>query len=146
MALFPKFPWLNFHDLNLDWILEALKKNTDDIEALQSIVEPASLYITTSGTFSVDSPKVGIVEANVTPLQVQQMLQENTSPMIMSIKLKVNGTVISTFGTATKGSNKAEVHILCHGEQYVDAETSYSFNGVITGSTLGWSAVVTRTA
>ena len=26
MGLFENFPWTNFHDLNLDWILEEVKK------------------------------------------------------------------------------------------------------------------------
>ena len=32
MALFPKFPYLNFHELNLNWIIEQVKTNKDNIE------------------------------------------------------------------------------------------------------------------
>ena len=37
MGLFPKFPYTNFHELNLDWIVEQTKKNTEAIKQLSEV-------------------------------------------------------------------------------------------------------------
>ena len=37
MALFPKFPYLNFHELNLNWLIDQVKTNKNNIEKIDSI-------------------------------------------------------------------------------------------------------------
>ena len=36
MGLFHNFPYTNFHELNLDWLVEQTKKNTDAIAQLEA--------------------------------------------------------------------------------------------------------------
>ena len=37
-----RFPYTNFHDLNLDWIIEQIKKNTTDEEEQNRLIEELS--------------------------------------------------------------------------------------------------------
>lgn len=37
--MFENFPYTNFHELNLDWILDRMKKNSEDQEALKKYVD-----------------------------------------------------------------------------------------------------------
>lgn len=37
--MFEKFPYTNFHELNLDWLLDRMKKNSEDQEALKKYVD-----------------------------------------------------------------------------------------------------------
>lgn len=44
MGTFEQFPYTNYHDLNLDWIIEALKELNDrvtDLEARVTALEEA---------------------------------------------------------------------------------------------------------
>lgn len=37
--MFEKFPYTNFHELNLDWILDRMKKNSEDLVTLKEYVD-----------------------------------------------------------------------------------------------------------
>lgn len=57
MGLFEQFPYTNFHDLNLDWIIKALKdldKKVDTIE--ERITEAAKVYVDARIKEFVDGP------------------------------------------------------------------------------------------
>ena len=57
MGLFEQFPYTNFHDLNLDWIIKALKdldKKVDTIE--ERITEAAKIYVDARIKEFVDGP------------------------------------------------------------------------------------------
>lgn len=57
MGLFEQFPYSNFHDLNLDWIIKALKdldKKVDTIE--ERITEAAKIYVDARIKEFVDGP------------------------------------------------------------------------------------------
>lgn len=57
MGLFEHFPYTNFHDLNLDWIIKALKdldKKVDTIE--ERITEAAKVYVDARIKEFVDGP------------------------------------------------------------------------------------------
>lgn len=52
MAIFDNFPYTNFHDLNLDWIIEQVKKYGSTIEEidveLRGEIEDAIAYMQTN--------------------------------------------------------------------------------------------------
>lgn len=142
MGLFNHFPYLNMHELNLNWIIEQVKANKTDIEVLQAIAEPASMLVSFTGSLTAGTPKVGTVTANVTPLQVYNMLGNDTDPFILSVKLAGHSTVMSCLCYATKGSAKGNLTILAKAYQYVDASTTNEIDIVLTGSGSGWTALV----
>ena len=37
--MFENFPYTNFHELNLDWLLNRMKKNSEDQETLKKYVD-----------------------------------------------------------------------------------------------------------
>lgn len=49
MALFPKFPYLNFHELNLNWLIDQVKTNKDSIEKIDSITADFIISKTADG-------------------------------------------------------------------------------------------------
>lgn len=50
-----KLPWSNFHELNLDWILEEMKKLREDVDALTGAASPSSSTPQMDGTASAGS-------------------------------------------------------------------------------------------
>ena len=62
MALFPKFPYLNFHELNLDWIIEQVKANKEKIEKIESVYDPVIINFATA---DIESHETQTVDATV---------------------------------------------------------------------------------
>lgn len=50
-----KLPWSNFHELNLDWILEEMKQLREDVDALTGAASPSSATPQMDGTGSAGS-------------------------------------------------------------------------------------------
>ena len=44
MGLFDRFPWVNTHDLNLDWIIQKMKEwgkeSSENVSAARTAAEP----------------------------------------------------------------------------------------------------------
>lgn len=53
MAWYNQFPWTNFHQLNLDWILQQVSANADNISQLQGAINAISPDITNSNILTV---------------------------------------------------------------------------------------------
>lgn len=45
MGLFNHFPYVNFHELNLDWLLEKVKTLETNVSSLIELIDPEDLYI-----------------------------------------------------------------------------------------------------
>ena len=81
MGIFEQFPYTNFHDLNLDWILRAIKsmdKKLDEFVAsnVLSYADPIQWDIETQyakNTVVVD-PKTGTAYMSINPVPVGQLL------------------------------------------------------------------------
>ena len=81
MGIFEQFPYTNFHDLNLDWILNAIRsmdKKLDEFVAsnVLSYAEPIQWDIETQyakNTVVVD-PKTGTAYMSINPVPVGQLL------------------------------------------------------------------------
>lgn len=57
MGLFEQFPYTNFHDLNLDWIIKALKDLDEKVDTIEErITEAAKLYVDARIKEFVDGP------------------------------------------------------------------------------------------
>lgn len=94
MALFPKFPYLNFHELNLNWIIEQVKANKEKIDNLEGATEVITFMASANATVT-DSGWVNVpVVCNKSPLEVFNAIKSN-SPVNMIYKLSVrNGKFI----------------------------------------------------
>lgn len=53
MAWYNKFPWTNFHELNLDWIINQVSTNTDNISQLQGAINNIRPGIVNSNIITV---------------------------------------------------------------------------------------------
>ena len=81
MGIFEQFPYTNFHDLNLDWILRAIQsmdKKLDEFVAsnVLSYADPIQWDIETQyakNTVVVD-PKTGTAYMSINPVPVGQLL------------------------------------------------------------------------
>lgn len=57
MGLFEHFPYTNFHDLNLDWIIKALKDLDEKVDTIEErITEAAKVYVDERIKEFVDGP------------------------------------------------------------------------------------------
>lgn len=57
MGLFEQFPYTNFHDLNLDWIIKALKDLDNKVDTIEErITEAAKVYVDARIKEFVDGP------------------------------------------------------------------------------------------
>ena len=146
MGLFEHFPYLNMHELNLNWLIQQTKANTDAIEDLNAIEDPKTFLVTTTGTLVVNTPKIGTVASNCVPLDIYNKLSNDLKAPVFFVKAVVNGTVISFTASATRGGTKGVVYITCEGYQYVDDGVTYTIRMLITGSGGTWTANVVRTA
>ena len=69
MGLFDKFPYTNFHELNLDWIIKALKDLDTKVDNLQAtITEEAKKYIDQRIKEFVEGP-LADMQADITRLE-----------------------------------------------------------------------------
>lgn len=81
MGIFEQFPYTNFHDLNLDWILRAIQsmdKKLDEFVAsnVLSYADPLQWDIETQYTKNtvVVDPKTGTAYMSINPVPVGQLL------------------------------------------------------------------------
>lgn len=65
MGLFEHFPYTNFHQLNLDWIVRQLKKKEDRVEALEGRMDQAEADI------DALEGRMDTAEGNITNLNTQ---------------------------------------------------------------------------
>ena len=81
MGIFEQFPYTNFHDLNLDWILHAIQSMDKKLDAfvasnVLSYAEPIQWDIETQyakNTVVID-PKTGTAYMSINPVPVGQLL------------------------------------------------------------------------
>ena len=78
MGLFDKFPYTNFHELNLDWIIKALKDLDHKVDNLQAtITEEAKKYIDQRIQEFVEGP-LKDMQADITRLESEfQQLEQD---------------------------------------------------------------------
>lgn len=92
MALFPKFPYLNFHELNLDWIIEQVKANKEKIESLEGATDVITfmaknnITVTSSGWFNAP------LTCNKSPKEVYDAIASG-DPVQMIYKLSCRNGV-----------------------------------------------------
>lgn len=63
MAIFEKFPYLNFHSLNLDWLLKKTTEHTGEIAALDARIK--ALEQAPDISFTIDGDGMGDVSCTL---------------------------------------------------------------------------------
>lgn len=92
------FPYTNFHDLNLDWIIEYLKSNKSEIEALINQFENLIVQTTGDSTNKVMSQNAVTVQANYLSSRINSL---NTTVEELTAKLNEDIANLAEFETET---------------------------------------------
>ena len=142
MGIFENFPYTNFHDLNLDWLLKLTKKNSEDIEALQEIAEPICFYLD-AGTSLSSETQDARVTCNASAAEVYRLLAANETPCILNVKVRIsqNRAISQGFVSAYRGGRN-EVIIVTEG-WHLNGDTLERVDAIINGNILGWTSEVT---
>lgn len=77
MALFENFPYTNFHEMNLDWLIKQTKNNSDDIDALNK-------YIT--GTLS--DAVIAFLEDNLDRITMSAIYNEANASIALDFEVE----------------------------------------------------------
>ena len=136
MALFPKFPYLNFHELNLDWIIEQVKANKDKIEKIESVYDPVIINLTVPELESHESITVDVT-VNKSAYEILSLIKSTESQFTPTIRLKA-GTIAKSY-IMSAYSYDAGLR-----NTSVIVATAGDYTATITIATGGASAVVTK--
>lgn len=91
------FPYTNFHDLNLDWIIEYVKSNKSEIEDLINQFENLIVQTTGNSTNKVMSQNAVTVQLNYLSSRINTL---NTTVEELTAKLKEDRNRLSTIENA----------------------------------------------
>ena len=70
MGAFEHFPYANFHDLNLDWILGVVKGIPGDVKAAQDEMRPTVTVVNITPDMWVQDPNGYYAEKDLSPWRV----------------------------------------------------------------------------
>ena len=122
MGLFEHFPYTNFHQLNLDWIVRQLKKKEDRVEALEGRMDQAESDI------DALEGRMDTAEGNITNLNTQINgsggLKDRVTTLETGYNNLKNASMITALNTPTTTASNV-------GLPY--SKTTYT-NGVPTSS------------
>ena len=94
MGLFEHFPYVNFHEKNIDWILRDIKKRDDDIANLQSRMTAAEGNITNLFTITTNlDGRVTICETDISGLKTRVDAAEDNITNLFTITTSLDGRV-----------------------------------------------------
>ena len=79
MGLFHEFPYANFHELNLDWIVKFVKKVRDRLDLIDAAVKNAQDARDASEAYSLDSEAWAVGTKNGEPVDQDAPQHENNS-------------------------------------------------------------------
>lgn len=136
MALFPKFPYLNFHELNLNWIIDQVKANKDNIEKIESVYDPVIINFATADIESHVSQTVDAT-VNKSAYEVYQIVtngEKQFTPTVRLIEGALRTAYIMNCYAYTTGLRNTTVIVATAGD----------ITATITIAPGGASAVVTK--
>lgn len=88
MGLFEHFPYSNFHELNLDWIISEIKKLRDDVDALQKKIDGLKEEILNEVDQKIADAKTEIL--NQLEIEINNLREELTQLIDTKIQDAVN--------------------------------------------------------
>lgn len=104
MAIFGQFPWLNFHEMNLDWCIRTVKSCQETVEsALADVSNAVAMYfadhIDTTLSVSGDAADAAVVGTRVSNLQGTvtnhgTAITQNTNNIGHIYNLEISGTTV----------------------------------------------------
>ena len=104
MGLFNRFPYTNFHALNLDWLINKVKDLANSIPTKVSQLENDSGYITSAQSGAVDSIN-GMTGAVVLDASDVGALPDNYSPPVTSVNAKTGAVVLDASDVGAMPNN-----------------------------------------
>lgn len=96
MGIFEHFPYTNFHELNLDWLLNAVKKLDKKVEALTAAADPVVINITAGNTEAGTPKEITDVKCNISPAELYNIVTAGTKPVVGSVNISVDGVTMAT--------------------------------------------------
>ena len=145
MGIFEHFPYTNFHELNLDWLLNAVKKLDKKVETIQLASDPVFININAGETESGVDKDVTNVTCSVSPAELANLLGDPEKPLIFSIKMQADGSEMATGMVAFEtGFSRATTYIAAQFISHAGSETPETYNVLITIAPGGNSAQVSR--
>lgn len=127
MGLFEHFPYVNFHEKNIDWILRDIKKRDDDIADLQERMTAAEgnitnlFTITTSldGRVTICENRITAAETDISGLKTRMTTAEGNITDLQGRMTEAE----STINTLADGLTNAQTNILNLGQRLSTAES-----------------------
>lgn len=88
---FHVYPYTNFHDLNLDWILEEMKKVSDAIDTWSNeAVEQANAYTDSVNAQTVDKVNADITQFKADVNSANRQYQQNINNVLTQFQTQIN--------------------------------------------------------
>ena len=109
MALFEKFPWINFHDLNLNWILKKLGDHEDRVTTLETEMDTAESDIDALQDLDVTSGLLYSAASKTASLPVQQDISAGASTVSINKKVYVTTVYKGNFTDETAHSSSMTI-------------------------------------
>ena len=141
MGIFENFPYTNFHELNLDWLLRVVKALSDKVDNLENGNTPVFINID-AGTTVAGTPKSVSADMSVTPVELYTRFNENAAVPVQ-IKLSADDHVMRVDPKMYQGPTRNSVLLIAEAQQgYGTRPVIYDV--IITSITSGVTAVVTQ--
>lgn len=145
MGIFEHFPYTNFHELNLDWLLKAVKELDKKIESIQLASDPVFINIDAGETESDVEKYVTDVTCSISPAELARLLADPEKPLIFSIKMQAdNRDMASGMAAFETGSSRDTTYIAAQFIKGAGTESPVTYNVIITIAPGGNSAQVSR--
>lgn len=112
MGIFEQFPYTNFHELNLDWLLNAVKKLDKKVEALTVAADPIVIKVTARSTEAGTAKEVTDVTCNRSAAELADLVTAGTAPVVGSVNISVDGVTMATTNVSyMTGISRATTYI-----------------------------------
>lgn len=112
MGIFEHFPYTNFHELNLDWLLNAVKKLDKKVEALTVAADPIVIKVTAGSTVAGTAKEVTDVTCNRSAAELADLVTNGTVPIVGSVNISVDGITMATTNVSyMTGISRATTYI-----------------------------------
>ena len=112
MGIFEHFPYTTFHELNLDWLLNAVKKLDKKVEALTVAMDPIVIKVTAGSIEAGTAKEVTDVTCSVSPAELADLVTAGTAPVVGSVNISVDGVTMATTNVSyMTGINRATTYI-----------------------------------
>lgn len=112
MGIFEHFPYTNFHELNLDWLLNAVKKLDKKVEALTVAADPILIHVTAGSTTAGTAKDITAVTCNRSPAELANLVTSGAAPVVGSVNISVDGVTMATTNVSyMTGISRATTYI-----------------------------------